>query len=142
MILNNLKKIAILTFLTIIILGCDNDYDFPNIDVYITLPITMPQYNNIYDNVWGYEHLDGGLGGVIVVQGTDGFLAYDRACTFEANSECIVSGQHTNDPVLSCENCCESKFIITDGSVTEGPANQALKKYNTVFDGEILYITN
>ena len=142
MILNNLKKITILMLLTIVILGCDNDYDFPNVNVYITIPITMPQYNNIYDNVWGYEYLDGGLGGVIVVQGLDGFLAYDRACTFEASSECIVSGQNTNDPILSCKNCCESKFIITDGSVTEGPANQALKKYNTVFDGEILYITN
>ena len=129
-------------FLFIIITGCGNDYNFPNVDVNITIPITMPQYNNIYGNLWGYEYLNGGVGGVIVVQGMEGFLAYDRSCTFEANSDCIISGQNINDPILSCENCCNSKFIITDGSVTEGPANQALKKYNTFFDGEILYITN
>jgi nitrite reductase/ring-hydroxylating ferredoxin subunit len=138
----NFKKHIALTFLSIIIASCGNDYNFPNVDVNITIPITMPQYNNIYGNLWGYEYLNGGLGGIIVVQGMDGFLAYDRSCTFEANSECIISGQSINDPILSCENCCNSKFIITDGSVTEGPANQALKKYNTFFDGEILYITN
>ena len=139
---NNLKKNTILILLPVIILGCSNDYEFPNVEVNITIPITMPQYNNIYGNLWGYEYLNGGLGGIIVVQAMDGFLAYDRSCTFEANSECIISGQSINDPILSCENCCNSKFIITDGSVTEGPANQALKKYNTFFDGEILYITN
>ena len=28
------------------------------------------------------------------------------------------------------------------GSITEGKANQALKKYYTYFDGSMLYITN
>ena len=141
MLINNLSNHTLFAFLSIIIIGCSNDYNFPNVDVNITIPVTMPQYNNIYGNLWGYEYLNGGLGGVIVVQGMDDFIAYDRSCTFEVNSECIVSGQYTNDPILTC-NCCNSQFIITDGSVTEGPANQALKKYNTFFDGEVLYITN
>ena len=47
-----------------------------------------------------------------------------------------------NNLTFSCQNCSLSEFIITDGSIIEGPANQALKKYNTYFDGEILYITN
>ena len=137
----NLSNNTLFAFLAIIITGCNNDYNFPNVDVNITIPVTMPQYNNIYGNLWGYEYLNGGLGGVIIVQGMDDFIAYDRSCTFELNSDCIVSGQYNNDPILTC-NCCNSKFIITDGSVTEGPANQALKKYNTFFDGEMLYITN
>ena len=70
------------------------------------------------------------------------FIAYDRSCTQEINGKCIVSGESVNDPILHCSNCCNSKFVIIDGSVTEGPANQALKKYNTHFDGTMLYITN
>ena len=104
----------------------------------------MPEYYNVYNNLWGYEFLSGGLGGIIIVNNgfTEGeFLAYDRACTFEINSECIVTGEYPNDQLLKC-SCCDSQFVITDGGVTEGPANQALKKYHTYFDGSILYITN
>ena len=103
----------------------------------------MPQYNNVYNNIWGYEYLNGGLGGIIIVKSLNNeFIAYDRACTFELNSDCIVSGNNLNDPILTCKDCCNSKFIINDGSVTDGKANQALKRYNTYFDGEMLYITN
>ena len=77
MMLNNVKKNTFLILLPIIILGCSSDYEFPNVEVNLTIPITMPQYNNIYGNLWGYEYLNGGLGGIIVVQAMDGFLAYD-----------------------------------------------------------------
>ena len=128
--------------MTTIIIGCgiDSEDNFPETSVYIKIPITMPEWNNVYGNLWGYEYLNGGIGGIILVQGMDEFIAYDRSCTFEMN-ECIVSGQSVNDPILFCE-CCDSQFIVMDGSVSEGPANQALKKYNTYFDGTELYITN
>ena len=60
MMLNNLKKNTFLILLPIIILGCSSDYEFPNVEVNLTIPITMPQYNNIYGNLWGYEYLNGG----------------------------------------------------------------------------------
>ena len=138
--MNFFREIIIVICLSIV--SCGNDYNFPNRNVNLTIPVTMPQYNNVYNNLWGYEYLDGGLGGIIIVQGIDQFIAYDRACTFEANADCILTGESNNNPIIQCTNCCNSKFIITDGSVTEGPANQALKKYHTYFDGEILYITN
>ena len=139
--MHHFKKITLIIFLYII--GCGSDYNFPETNVNIILPITMPEYNNVYNNLWGYEYLNGGLGGIIIVKGMDDdFIAYDRACTFEINSKCIVSGESSNDPILTCNSCCESQFIIIDGSVTNGPANQALKKYHTYFDGEMLYITN
>ena len=138
---NNINKILLSSLLMII--SCTVEDNFPNIYVNETIPITMPQYNNIYGNLWGYEYINGGLGGIIIVQGMDNeFLAYDRACTNESNESCIISGESTNDPILTCENCCNSQFVIIDGSVVEGPANQALKKYNTYFDGQMLYITN
>ena len=139
--MHHFKKITLIIFLYII--GCGSDYNFPETNVNIILPITMPEYNNVYNNLWGYEYLNGGLGGIIIVKGMDDdFIAYDRACTHEATGECSISGGNINDPILTCNNCCNSKFIIIDGSVTEGPANQALKKYHTYFDGEMLYISN
>ena len=78
--------IQILCFLSILIVGCGDDYNFPNVNVNESVPITMPQYNNVYGNLWGYEFINGGLGGIIIVQGLDNeFFAYDRACTYEAN---------------------------------------------------------
>ena len=123
--------------------SCNQHDDFPKTYVNESIPITMAEYANVYNNLWGYEYINGGLGGIIIVQGLDNeFIAYERSCTFETNNECIVSGLSNNDPILSCLECCNSQFVVIDGSVTEGPANQALKRYQTYFDGTILYITN
>ncbi len=140
-----MKKVpkSILIISLFIIIGCTDEDTFPNIYVNETIPITMPQYNNVFNNIWGYEYISGGLGGIIIVQGINNeFIAYDRACTNEENTICVVSGESINDQILSCQNCCNSKFLIIDGSVTEGDANRALKRYNTYFDGSMLYVTN
>ncbi len=139
--MNYFKICIFIIFTSIISCGIDSANQFPETNVYLEIPITMPLYNNTYGNLWAYNYLTGGIGGIIVVQGMDEFIAYDRSCTFEMNSECIISGQSINDPILLC-NCCGSQFVIIDGSVSEGPANQALKKYNTYFDGTMLYVTN
>ena len=142
MMMNRILKNIIIASAAMII-GCVKEDHFPNIEVNETIPITMPEYNNIYNNIWGYEYISGGLGGIIIVQGVNNeFIAYDRACTHEASTNCIVSGESINDQILNCQNCCNSQFLIIDGSVTEGPANRALKQYNTYFDGVMLYITN
>ena len=140
--MNSLTKI-ILSFL-IIIVSCNTDDDFPDIYVNESIYVTGSAYIGVYGNLWGYKIEPGGIGGLIIVQGMNNtFIAYDRACTLEANLECIVSGETSDmDVILSCKDCCNSKFVINDGSVIEGPANRALKRYNTYFDGTILYVTN
>tara|TARA_B110000444_G_scaffold143979_1_gene134725 strand:+ start:1239 stop:1655 length:417 start_codon:yes stop_codon:yes gene_type:complete len=132
-------KISIIT----ILFGCEPQSPFPNTYVNIAIPINMPEYNNLTIPL-GYEYIIGGLGGIIILRDLDNnFIAYDRACTYEMDADCIITGESTTyDAILHCGNCCESKFIVVDGSVTEGPANQALKRYNTSLNGEVLYITN
>ena len=133
----------LLTIILLLSVSCKDADNFPNTNVDISVPITMPMYINVYSTVWNYNYIDGGIGGIIIVQNLDNqFIAFDRACTFETNSNCIVSGDSINNPILKCETCCNSQFMIYDGSIVEGPANQALKKYNTYFDGVMLYITN
>lgn len=138
---HNLKQFLLASYL--ITTSCTVEDNFPNTYVNETIPITMPEYNHVYGNLWAYEYINGGLGGIIIVQGMNNeFIAYDRACTNETNNTCIVTGKSTNDPILKCNDCCNSQFVIIDGSVAEGVANQALKKYHTYFDGQMLYITN
>ena len=137
------KNIILLSYIIAFIIGCSDDNSFPYVYVNQSIPITMSEYNNIYNNIWGYEYVNGGLGGLIIVQGLNNeFIAYDRACTYEKNSDCILSSKTKNDPILECTNCCNSKFVIVDGSVSDGAAKQALKQYNTYFDGVMLYISN
>jgi hypothetical protein len=38
--------------------------------------------------------------------------------------------------------CCQSAFLIIDGSVTDGPAAIGLQRYNTLFNGTSLRIYN
>ena len=141
--MNNTTCFIIICFLATL-MGCNDEETFPKIRVSHSIPITMPEWNNVYSNTWGYEYIENvGLGGIIIVQAIDNqFIAYDRACTFEKNNECVISGDYINDTMLQCNGCCNSQFNIIDGSIFRGPANQALKRYNTYFDGQILYITN
>ena len=133
-------KISIIS----ILFGCETDNQFPNnVYVNIGIPINMPEYNNLTIPL-GYEFINGGIGGIIIMRDlNNNFIAYDRACTYEMSENCVLSGESTMyDAILQCHDCCQSKFIVVDGSVTEGPANLALKRYNTSINGEILYITN
>ena len=139
----NQKMKSMLFLIFLIFFSCEKQNQFPSVYVNVTIPVTMPEFNNL-TIPYGYEYINGGLGGIIVVRDlSDNFIAYDRSCTHEQNKDCFLLGESTTyDAIIECKNCCQSKFIIIDGSVTEGPANQALKRYNTYFDGNILHITN
>ena len=148
--MGSLKKITLIIFLTII--SCSKEDEFPDIHVNESIFIASggvgsAEYINFYGNLYAWEIIPGGVGGIIIVQGhNDTFMAYDRACTHEntsqnINSNCIIS--ETEDQyIFSCTDCCNSKFSILDGSVSEGPANRGLKIYSTYFDGTHLHITN
>ena len=127
-----------------LIMGCNKDDTFPDVYINESIYVTGPEYIGVYNNLWAYQMEPGGVGGLIIVQGMNNeFIVYDQACTFEASQECVISGENNNnDIILACKNCCNSKFVINDGSVIEGPANRALKRYNSYFDGTILHITN
>ena len=140
-----MKYLIKITFSFLLIsISCNTDDSFPDIYVNESIYVTGPKYIGVYGNLWSYKTEPGGLGGLIIVQGMNNmFIVYDQACTLEANSDCIVSGETSDtDIILSCKDCCNSKFVINDGSVISGSANRALKRYNTYFDGTILYITN
>ncbi len=90
----------------------------------------------------GWLYLTGGSLGIIVYRQThETFVAMDRHCPYRPADLCQVAVDST-DLVARDHGCCHSSFLITDGSVLEGPAALNLQRYNTNFNGTVLRIYN
>ena len=105
--------------------------------------------------VGGWRYLDESDGveypsrGLIVYRlSNDQFMAYDRTPPYKPDSCCL--GNNTNCTKLlvgnaypfAVDTCTDSKYLLIDGSPTEGPSNQFLFSYITEYDGYTLYIHN
>jgi len=102
---------------------------------------TNPEFINL-NAVGGWIYVTGGSRGIIVYKSSNNeFKAYDRHCTYDSGNSCaLVSTEVTN--ITAKDDCCGSKFLLSDGSVIQGPANLPLKQYQTSFDGSVLHIFN
>lgn len=141
-----MKVFTVLAFLTITIstiISCkkndDNGVPITAVDIY--LYTNNPSFSNLYA-VGGWTYITGGVRGILVYRKSNTeFAAYDRNCTYQSSEPCAtVYVDATN--ILAVDTCCNSKFSIYDGSVTQGPAGLPLKIYNTTFDGNVLHIYN
>jgi len=139
--LSRLKFIAFL--LVFVVLSCreKNNQRIPYVPVNAIIYIADPQFNRL-NVVGGWMYINGGSRGIIVYRrGQDDFVSYDRHCTFEPDNICgKVSVNNTQ--IQATDSCCGSEFILTDGSVTKGPASIGLQEYMTSFDGQRVLITN
>jgi len=133
--------LSILLICTSLILSCEkNTNNFPQANVNLNLFINNPEFFNL-NNPGGWMYLNGGVGGILLYRANfEEFIAYDRASPFSPNIDCQV--EVSEDNIIINDPCSESLFLITDGSVIQGPATQALMSYNTYFDGQNLTIFN
>ena len=124
-------------------MGCKKDRDVvvPIVPVQIEINLNFPEYNAL-QVVGGWAYITGGSEGLIVYRrGQDEFTALDRHCTYQAQNLCRVTVDDSQ--VMARDTmCCQSAFLIMDGSVAQGPAALGLKRYNTTFNGTILRIFN
>lgn len=134
----------LLVVTTLFLLGsCSNEIirpDIPNVPVNIQLDVKSLQNPELrYDG--GYVYLKGGYKGIIVVrQNSATYLAFERACPYDAINPCSKVEVHDSNLFL-VDKCCGSQFNFS-GQVTSGPAVYGLKQYATALSGSILYITN
>ena len=135
-----MKKVYL--FIICILISCDNEnYNFPQVDVNLFLYTNNPEFFDV-EIPGGWMYLNGGIGGILLYRkNLDEFIAYDRASTFNPISKCQVNVDEQDNIIIN-DPCSESQFLITDGSVIQGPANQPLKRYNTIYDGNNLSIFN
>lgn len=113
----------------------------PITPVDFSINVNNPSYADI-QVPGGWVYLTGGSSGIIVYRKTtDEFVALDRLCTFQTQNSCRV---HVDDSQVIAQDttCCGSKFLLLDGTVTQGPAQIGLIRYNTSFNGTILRIWN
>jgi nitrite reductase/ring-hydroxylating ferredoxin subunit len=119
----------------------EEDANIPLVTVNYTINTNDPAYNAVSTSgTWMY--LNGGSRGIILYRVSAGeFNAYDRHCTYDSGNSCaLVSVEASN--ISAKDDCCGSKFLITDGSVIKNPASLPLKQYKTSYDGSVLRIYN
>jgi len=119
----------------------DKNSNIPLVPVNVYIHVNDPAYNMI-TVPGGWTYIIGGSRGIIIYRASnDAFKAYDRHCTYNSSSSCALVSVEVNN-ITALDDCCGSKFLLTDGSVTNGPANLPLKEYSTTFDGSVLHIFN
>ena len=133
-----MKKIifGILLFSFIVTDSCKKDSNSPTVPkVYVDelLQLNLPSYTAL-NTINNWVYVGGGNRGIIVYRKTStDFIALERTCTYDAdNSTAYVEVQSNN--ITAIDSTCGSKFQITDGSVTHGPASRSLVQYHADYD--------
>jgi hypothetical protein len=141
--LSTTRQVIIISCLVLLISGgCKKqNQGVPLVAVDIRLYASDPTFAPL-NPVGGWTYASGGYRGILIYRKTlTDFMAYDRACTYNPSDENeLIKVDASN--VLATDAHCGSKFLITDGTVNQGPATLPLKSYVTTFDGNLLHITN
>lgn len=107
----------------------------------ISINVNNPAYNDLAVP-GGWLYLTGGSMGIIVYRKSPTeFVALDRLCMYQPSQACRVYVDNT-DIIARDTVCCGSAYVITDGSVTQGPSSLGLTRYSTTFNGTTLRIFN
>lgn len=128
--------------LLIITSGCRdrNTNRVPDVPVNIAINIYQPDFFNLTVPS-GWVYITGGSRGIIVYRkSTTEFVALERHSPFEPQDNCAVVVNEDN--VIISDPCSDSQWLITDGTIVQGPTAFALETYRTSFSDPILYITN
>jgi nitrite reductase/ring-hydroxylating ferredoxin subunit len=140
---STIKGILLLIGVLVFAFGCkrDDPGGVPITPVEISINVNNPSYAALAVT-GGWLYLSGGSRGLIVYRRSpEEFVAMDRHCTYQPGELCRVFVDES-EVIARDSLCCGSAFLITDGSVTQGPAALNLQRYNTSFNGTTLRIFN
>jgi hypothetical protein len=122
--------------------GCRdrNTNRVPDVPVNIAINIYQPDFFNLTVPS-GWVYITGGSRGIIVYRkSTTEFVALERHSPFQPEDNCAVAVDADN--IIVSDPCSDSQWLITDGTIIQGPTAFALETYQTSFSDPILYITN
>lgn len=134
------NKLAILIAI-FLLAGCkENNSVVPLVSVDFSVNINNASYFEL-TNITGWVYVTGGSRGIIIYRNNiDQFTALDRHAPYNAEEGCRVFV--LEDEITLKDECSESSWLILDGSLISGPAEQPLKQYSTQFNGSILRVYN
>ncbi|MBX3164836.1 MAG: hypothetical protein KF900_10170 [Bacteroidetes bacterium] len=141
-----MKKILFL-FFTFLIFSCDKKNQQANNNPVPSVPVNIVFYPNdpLYQKlqwVGGWVYIDGGINGIVVYRKSqEEFVAVERTSSYAPNNS-AAKVQVMNDNFTLRDTISNSRWRIFDGTVTQGPAEWALRLYGTSYDGNMLRILN
>ncbi|MEZ4922654.1 MAG: hypothetical protein R2780_05720 [Crocinitomicaceae bacterium] len=100
----------------------------------IIINLDLPLYSPL-NAPGGYVYVDGGSRGIVVYRNFDEFVALDRHSTYNSEDPCAVVQVDTINVFELVDTCSGSRYSIQTGVVTQGPAQWALRRYNTSWNG-------
>jgi uncharacterized protein YuzB (UPF0349 family) len=137
-----MRKLFYTAFCFVILPACRdrNNYQIPYVPVNIVININQPDFFDLTVPT-GWVYVTGGSRGIIVYRRSESeFVAIERHSTYEVDQQCAVIV--LEDGILLDDPCSDSQWIITDGSIVNGPTNAPLVTYDTSFNSPYLTIVN
>lgn len=144
------KLLSLIITISFLFFGCQKkkntaqtqaDHPVPYIPLDITIYPNDP-LNFKIQGIGGWQYFNGGINGIVVYRKSQQeFVALERTSSYlPNNAEAKVKVQ--SDSFTLRDTISNSKWQIVDGTVTNGPAQWALRIYSTNYDGNSLRIRN
>lgn len=128
-----------LVFMLAFSTACKDDFNssIPYVDV--NFSISMSNYNDL--TVVGVPvFINGGYGGIVVINVFDSYYAFDVTCPYEVDLNCRV--EPDGSPVVTCP-CCETQYNLLEGAYAfDGPSSEPLRPYRVTRSGNRLYFSS
>ncbi len=128
------KTIFLIISLFLYMTSCGKEDDHPVPNVRVELDINVIHYN-LNQPGMSAELVGHGYRGIFIYRvSQDQFRAFDRACPDNPH-QCTLNISEENQ-VIAEADCCESDFILIDGSSVNNMSNYPLREYRTSFNLE------
>ena len=136
-----MKNYGYFTFFLIVLLACGKE-NTPIPDVYVNFRIQASEVGGVGSAI--YTSSSYGVRGIIIYHiNSNEYLAFERTCSYRPSDACeLVYLDNETNPTFLVDSCCNSRFLLEDGTPFDGPALLPLKQYATFFDGTYIQITN
>jgi nitrite reductase/ring-hydroxylating ferredoxin subunit len=139
-----MQRIALFLVFVSLFTSCrkDDNSDTRSAGVNEYLDLNLPSFLalSVPNN---YIYYPSGTRGIIIFRkSTTEFLAFERACPYDAQ---LATGLVSVETTLTSlkDSTCGSRFSLFDGGVINGPATRPLSQYRTeLLQGNILHIFN
>jgi hypothetical protein len=112
-----------------------------------SVPVNITLYPNDPLNfkiqaVGGWMYVEGGINGIVLYRkSNEEFVAIERTSSYVPDNA-AARVKVMNDNFSLRDTVSNSRWRIIDGTVTQGPAEWALRLYGTSYDGSALKIRN
>ncbi len=141
-----MKKLILVFFsswlLTISCDRCRNEQLLPVLNFSYTININEPAFFDL-TVITGFLYYDAGNVKLIIYRSAlEEFKIYDARSTHNPSDPCIC--RVSEDQAFIEDPCSDSKWLLSDGSLVNGPAAQSLITYDYTFDAStgILHFFN